>query len=310
MDNHKPRRQKPPITELKRATARRNGKRGRGPKTAQGKAKSSRNSYKLGIFAKQIFPSGQEGLKEYGGYKNIVERIYGHYRPEGVMEELLVDKVVTESVRFARLLLYERQELSRTNPFGGQAPDRVLRYQSAINRQLTRAIEQLEELQAARNAASGTEKLRDAAEHDDAADELGDMPNVVFPCDEGQVTCDASEDRPERPNEPLTLEDLIGDHLQAPEPNGDSPRSAKSLDGVAQTIPANSISVGANNGAKKANQEKEPQPHAIAKDTEPAADFAVAEGSEDPTVAPSNPETRSQDSQPDEPNLQDIYDTL
>lgn len=300
MDNHKPRRQKPPISELKRATARRNGKRGRGPKTANGKAISSRNSYKLGIFAKQIFPSGPEGLKEYGGYKNIVERIYGHYRPEGVMEELLVDKVVTESVRFARLLLYERQELSRDNPFWGQAPDRVLRYQSAINRQLTRAIEQLEELQAARNA--------DASEHDDEAGEPGDMPNVVFPRDEGPVTSDASEDRP--PNEPLTREDLIGDHLQAPEPNGASPRSAKSVDGVAQTIPSNSISGGANDGAKKANQEKEQQVHPIAKDTEPAADLAAAKGSEKPTVSPSNPETRSRDTNSEESTMKKIYDTL
>src|SRR5271163_187929 len=310
MDNHKPRRQRPPISELKRATARRNGKRGRGPKTAEGKAKSSRNSYKLGIFAKQIFPSGPEGLKEYGGYKNMVERIYGHYRPEGVMEELLVDKVVTESVRFARLLLYERQELSRDNPFWGQAPDRVLRYQSAINRQLTRAIEQLEELQAARNAASGTEELRDAAEHDDAADELGDLPNVVFPRDESQVTCDASEDRPEQYNEPLSFADVIPDHLQASEPNGASPRSAKRLDGVAQTIPSNSISGGANDGAKKANQEKEQPAYPIAKDTDPVAGLAAAGGSEKPTVSPSNPETRSQGAKPDEPNLDDINDTL
>jgi len=297
MNNHAPRGKKAPISSRKLAANRRNAHRSPGPTTAQGKAKSSRNSYKLGIFAKQIFPSGPEGLKEYGGYKNIVERIYGHYRPEGVMEELLVDKVVTESVRFARLLLYERQELSRDNPFWGQAPDRVLRYQSAINRQLTRAIEQLEELQAARNA--------DASEHDDEAGEPGDMPNVVFPRDEGPVTCDASEDRP--PNESLTLADLIGDHLQAPEPNGASPGSAKSLDGVAQTIPSNSIARGANDGAKKANQEKEQQAHPIEKDTEPAADLAAAEGSEKPTVPPSNPEYRLRCATPDEPNLDDIY---
>jgi len=310
MNKHAPQGKKAPISSRKLAANRCNAQRSPGPTTPQGKAKSSRNSYKLGIFAKQIFPSGPEGLKEYGGYKNIVERIYGHYRPEGVMEELLVDKVVTESVRFARLLLYERQELSRDNPFWSQGPDRVLRYQSAINRQLTRAIEQLEEVQAARNAASGTEELRNAAEHDDAADEPGGMPNIVFPWDEGQVTCDASEDRPERPNEPLTIEDLIGDDWQAPEPNGASPRSAKNLDGVAQTIPSNSISGGANDGAKKANQEKEQQAHPIANGNEPAADLAAAEGSEKPAHSPANPETRSQGAEPDEPNLNKIYDTL
>src|SRR5271168_2015494 len=307
MNNHAPRGKKAPISSRKLAANRCNAQRSPGPRTAQGKAKSSRNSYKLGIFAKQIFPSGPEGLKEYGGYKDMVERIYGHYRPEGVMEELLVDKVVTESVRFARLLLYERQELSRDNPFLGQAPDRVLRYQSAINRQLTRAIEQLEEVQAARNAASGTEELRNAAERDDEADEPGNLPNVVFPRDEGPVTCDDSEDR--SPNEPLTLADLIGDH-EAPEPNWASPGSAKNLDGVARTIPSNSISGGANDGAKKANQEKEQQAHPIAKGTQPAADLAAAGGSEKPTIPPSNPETRSQGAWPDEPNLDDIHDTL
>src|SRR5271170_7332382 len=196
MNKHAPQGKKAPISSRKLAANRCNAQRSPGPTTPQGKAKSSRNSYKLGIFAKQIFPSGPEGLREYDRYKNIVERIYGHYRPEGVMEELLVDKVVTESVRFARLLLYERQELSRDNPFWSQGPDRVLRYQSAINRQLTRAIEQLEELQAARNAASGIEELRNASEHDDAPDDAGNMPNVVFPGDEGPAACDERYDQP------------------------------------------------------------------------------------------------------------------
>ena len=59
-----------------------------------------------------------------------------------------MDKPVTETLRFARLLWLERQEFSRKDAFWGQTSDKVLRYQSAINCQLTKAIDQLEDIQA------------------------------------------------------------------------------------------------------------------------------------------------------------------
>jgi hypothetical protein len=111
---------KPPISDRKLAANRLNAQRSTGPRTPEGKQRSQQNSYKAGIFARQLFASMEAGRKEWDGYKDTAARIYGHYRPQGVVEELLVDKVVTESVRFARLLWFEREEFARKGAFGAK----------------------------------------------------------------------------------------------------------------------------------------------------------------------------------------------
>jgi hypothetical protein len=170
--------QKPPISPRKLAANRLNAKRSTGPRTPQGKAKSARNSYKLGIFAQQIFPPTEQGLKDWGKYKDTVTGFYDHYRPAGVIEELLVDKIVTEAIRFARILGDERCLMGLPGIFSSRAIDKVLRYQSALNRQLSKAIEQLEDVQAKRNAAS---EPSDGTDPDDAADEPPELAGGPVP---------------------------------------------------------------------------------------------------------------------------------
>lgn len=167
---------KAPISERKLAANRANAQRSTGPKTLEGKQHSKQNSYKAGIFARQLFFPTEAGGNEWDGYKDIAARIYAHYRPQGVMEELLVDKVVTEAVRFARLLWFEREEFARKDAFWGQGSDKVLRYQTAINRQLTKAIEHLEDLQAERMAAGRTGETGSDPESDAVAEEPCDLP--------------------------------------------------------------------------------------------------------------------------------------
>ncbi len=70
------------------------------------------------------------------------------------MEQLLVEKITTETVRFRRLLTHEKQELGRKYPFWGAGVDRVVRYQTAINKQLYEAMDQLDRLQAKRKEQS------------------------------------------------------------------------------------------------------------------------------------------------------------
>jgi len=182
----------PQLSPRKLAANRRNAQRSTGPRTPQGKRKSSHNSYKLGIFARRLFRPTEEGSEAWLEYKEMVTSIYDHYQPANALEELLVDKVVTEAVRFSRVLSHEGEELRRKNPFWGQAPDRLQRYQTAINRQLTKAIEQLEELQAARKCAS-------ASGEPDADAELGMDDHarttvVELPVDEKQSVSFSSED--------------------------------------------------------------------------------------------------------------------
>jgi hypothetical protein len=152
------RKRKVPSSEKQIAASRRNGRRSLGPKTPQGKARSSRNSYKLGIFAQKLFPPTEQGCREWETYNELVTGFYGYYRPQNAIEELLVDKVVSETLRYARILGIESQEISRPGAFWNSAVDKVLRSQTAIHRQLVKAIAQLEDVQANRKTAERSSK--------------------------------------------------------------------------------------------------------------------------------------------------------
>ena len=68
------------------------------------------------------------------------------------LEGLLTEKVITESIRFSRLLEYEAQYVGEVRAFHAQGVDRILRFQSAINRQLFGAMKELERIQDKRKA--------------------------------------------------------------------------------------------------------------------------------------------------------------
>jgi hypothetical protein len=143
------------ISPQKLAANQRNAQRSTGPRTDSGKARSAQNSYKHGFFARRLFGGGEPAGVEGQETKELGMQIWSYYAPVGFMEELLVEKIVCESVRYGRLLGYEREEFGRRHAFFNPAVDRVLRYQGAINRQLFQAVKQLEELQAKRKAQSG-----------------------------------------------------------------------------------------------------------------------------------------------------------
>jgi hypothetical protein len=196
---------------------------------------SKQNSYKAGIFALELFGPTTAGLAEWERFKGTVSRIYGHYRPKGVMEELLVDKVVIESVRFARLLKYENDELDRVRPFDRPSADRVLRYQSAINRQMTKTIEMLEELQAARNAASAPDKRVNGSTPDDVLEEPWNTPKVVFPGDRDDVAAESLAAFEDYCNATLqTADELLSEPSYVDGPDEMSPSGEESSNSVAQ----------------------------------------------------------------------------
>jgi hypothetical protein len=65
----------------------------------------------------------------------------------GYLEGLLTEKVIAESIRFSLLLQYEAKCVCEERAFHWQGIDRILRFQSAINRQLFQAMKELERLQ-------------------------------------------------------------------------------------------------------------------------------------------------------------------
>jgi len=71
------------------------------------------------------------------------------------MEELLTEKIATESIRFSRLLAYE-SKIENVRTFDWRGVERILRFQSAINRQLFQAMHELERLQEKRKGESSS----------------------------------------------------------------------------------------------------------------------------------------------------------
>ena len=66
--------------------------------------------------------------------------------PVGTLEEVLVEKIAMEYWRLGIATWYEAGEFAESKPFAHTPIDRIMRYQTTINRQLYHAINQLERL--------------------------------------------------------------------------------------------------------------------------------------------------------------------
>ena len=144
------------------AANRENAKHSTGPKSAEGKAKSARNSLTHGIFAKQLLTGATPETAEE--ISALVADIEEFFKPVGVIEELLAQKIAVEVARRARIVAFEQKEVLRQNIFYSSVPtlDRLLRYSAAADRGLFRAMAELERLQAARKAQANSEDSADA----------------------------------------------------------------------------------------------------------------------------------------------------
>jgi hypothetical protein len=140
------------VSAQKFAANRANAQHSTGPKTPEGKERSKQNSLKHGFFARQPLPAGAEGDKLWLTYSDMVAGIWEYYEPVGCMEEVLVEKIATESVRFSRFMAYESDYVGKMQLFQLDGVDRILRFQSAINRQLFQSMRELERLQQIRKA--------------------------------------------------------------------------------------------------------------------------------------------------------------
>src|SRR5262245_14379722 len=80
-----------------------------GPKTPQGKQRSSANSLKHGIFAKAVLVKG-ESPAEYGRLLNELEQ---QFRPETTVERIVVEHLATILWRLRRVVLAESGEVNQ-----------------------------------------------------------------------------------------------------------------------------------------------------------------------------------------------------
>jgi hypothetical protein len=137
------------------AISRANGSKSRGPKTAEGKAISSRNALKHGLTSRKIVVEGTESEREF---KLFTAAMKQHYQPRNIMEALWVDRIIVCMWRARRVPLEEANltEEGRNTAFcdreSAQLPanlhtlDILMTYEERLIKQVQTAIRELEKL--------------------------------------------------------------------------------------------------------------------------------------------------------------------
>jgi hypothetical protein len=115
-----------------------------GPRTQQGKAKSSRNSSKHGIFSRAVIIEGESRSQ----FNSLLRGLREDFKPKGARREVLVDKlaVLFWSQRQVFNALAGRSLVDTLAESLGDAPklDILLRYLTTLDRAVDRVLGQLE----------------------------------------------------------------------------------------------------------------------------------------------------------------------
>ena len=171
------------VSPSKKAAAnRRNAQLSTGAKTKEGKNRSRRNALRHGILASALLVTEGEGAEDRAEFDELLGGLCRDLAPVGTLEEMLVEKIAVSWWRQKRALRCEaglvkrafvpdpgrqlEESFSRGAGLGpnpelaaikdhlsvplGADLDRILRYETTIQRQLVYAINQLERLQRAR----------------------------------------------------------------------------------------------------------------------------------------------------------------
>jgi len=159
------------VSKAKRRANRRNAKKSTGPKTPEGKQRSSRNAIKHGLLARHVVLADDPNEKP-ADFDQILEGLFDDFDPKNTIQRLLVERIAASYWRLRRAFRYEVQAIrdrrqDDANPLqqlsqqilgarpdpdrhllpGESALNRLLRYESMIDRELNRSLRQLHHLQ-------------------------------------------------------------------------------------------------------------------------------------------------------------------
>jgi hypothetical protein len=156
-------REKRPISPKKLAANRANAQRSTGPMTPEGKEKSKLNAVKHGLTSRYFPAVIEAGTAEWEELEAVRVDLHNHHRPVGPVEELLLEKMTIEYMRYRRLVEREQLLCVHRPAYYLDIVDKLARYQTAINRQLFEAMIELERVQATRKAQE-REKAKEEGE--------------------------------------------------------------------------------------------------------------------------------------------------
>ncbi len=145
---------------------RRNAQRSTGPRTPAGKARVKFNALRHGLLAKSVIlpirpPEADSEKRSH--FDALLAQLIDELKPVGILEDMLVEKIAVSYWRLRRALRAEAGEICdnirnfRRYPYDADPATlalpssrntlKIVRYQNAIERQLHRAITQLQRLQ-------------------------------------------------------------------------------------------------------------------------------------------------------------------
>jgi hypothetical protein len=162
-------REKRPISPKKLAANRANAQRSTGPMTPEGKEKSKLNAVKHGLTSRYFPAVIEAGTAEWEELEAVRVDLHNHHRPDGLVEELLLEKMTIEYMRYRRLVEREQLLCVHRPAYYLDIVDKLARYQTAINRQLFEAMKELERVQARRKAQE-REKAKEEGEQNGESD--------------------------------------------------------------------------------------------------------------------------------------------
>jgi hypothetical protein len=95
--------EKPQISEARLAANRANAEKSTGPKSQEGRARSSRNSFKHGLYSKQLVLPGEDPAE----LDQLKADLFTQHQPINSAEELLVNEMAEQYWRIRRFRLFE-----------------------------------------------------------------------------------------------------------------------------------------------------------------------------------------------------------
>jgi hypothetical protein len=147
---------------------RENGLKG-GVKTADGKEISRLNAVSHGLFCREVLIRGEDA----SSLSTLSARLTADLKPLGEMETILVERIVSSTWRLRRALRAEktystlrhcrdnddREEVIVTGDNHYSSWQNYSRYETALERQIYKALHELERLQKARKSEDSSEPL-------------------------------------------------------------------------------------------------------------------------------------------------------
>jgi len=151
------------ISDKQLVANRRNARHSTGPRTPEGKERAKFNALKHGLLARSVVVPTHDGPENRKQFERLLTQLRDKLNPDGILEEMLVEKIAVAYWRLRRALRAEAGEINdnlcyardyrlQTHPGTLALPSRgvtlkIVRYETAIERQLHRAIDQLRSLQ-------------------------------------------------------------------------------------------------------------------------------------------------------------------